>query len=45
MQQRLLEAEGVVFNDEHELDMMRYQYHPEGEIHQISLLGSDDTLL
>jgi methylated-DNA-protein-cysteine methyltransferase-like protein len=38
VQQHLLEAEGVVFNNDHALDMSQYQYHPEGEIHQISLL-------
>jgi len=41
-QQHLLEAEGVEFSAERQLDMTRYQYPPEGEIHQISLLGSDD---
>jgi methylated-DNA-protein-cysteine methyltransferase-like protein len=42
-QQHLLEAEGVEFSDKHILDMLRYQYHPEGETRQISLLESDDT--
>lgn len=42
-QQRLLEAEGVVFDNERKLDMVQYQYHPEGEIYQISLLGSEDS--
>jgi len=41
-QQHLLEAEGVDFSEERTLDMVRYQYHPEVETHQISLLGSDD---
>ena len=42
-QQRLLEAEGVIFNDKRELDMFRFQYHPEEETRQISLFESDDT--
>lgn len=42
-QQHLLEAEGIEFNGKSKLDMIRYQYHPEGEIHQISLLESDDA--
>ena len=38
-QQHLLEAEGIEFDKGLRLDMTRYQYHPEGETHQISLLG------
>jgi len=42
-QQRLLEAEGVEFDNGHKMDMEKYQYHPEGKTHQISLLGLDES--
>lgn len=41
-QQHLLEAEGIEFSSDRQLDMIRYQYHPQGEMHQISLLELND---
>jgi methylated-DNA-protein-cysteine methyltransferase-like protein len=42
-QKKLLEAEGVEFITDLQLDMDRYRYQEEDVIHQTSLLNPDDT--
>lgn len=36
-QQKLLEAEGIEFLSDLQLDIERYRFHPEGETHQPSI--------